>query len=50
MEITKTVDGTSIAIAIDGRLDTTTAPQLDAELKASLDGMTRLDFDLGGLE
>ena len=31
-------------------MDTTTAPQLEAELKRSIDGVTRLDFDFSGLE
>ena len=37
-------------MAIEGRLDTTTAPQLEAELKASLDGITSLTMDLSALE
>ena len=50
MTINKTRDGNSLTVAIEGRLDTTTAPQLEAELKASLDGITDLTIDLSTLE
>ncbi len=45
MTINKNTNGTSLIIAIEGRLDTVTAPQLEAELKASIDGITELTFD-----
>ena len=50
MTINKTQNGNSLTVAIEGRLDTTTAPQLEAELKASLDGVTELTMDLSTLE
>ncbi len=50
MNINKTGNDGKLTIALEGRLDTTTAPQLEAELKASLDGVTELIFDFGGLE
>ena len=50
MTINKTQNGNSLTVAIEGRLDTTTAPQLEAELKASLDGITELTMDLSTLE
>lgn len=50
MTINKTRNGNSLTVAIEGRLDTTTAPQLEAELKASLDGITELTMDLSTLE
>ena len=37
-------------IALEGRLDTMTSPELEAELKASLDGVNTLEFDFSGLE
>ena len=37
-------------MALQGRLDTTTSPQLENELKTALDGVTELIFDLAGLE
>ena len=50
MTITKNQDGTHLDLAIAGRLDTTTAPQLEAELKQSVDGITDLTLDFAGLE
>lgn len=49
MTINKQQNGTSLTVALEGRLDTTTAPQLEAELRQSLDGITQLTMDLGGL-
>ncbi len=48
MDIQKNVEGEKLTIAVNGRLDTLSAPQLEAELK--LDGVTELIFDLSGLE
>ena len=45
MNIIKKQDGTALTIALEGRLDTVTSPELEAELKASLDGVTHLVFD-----
>lgn len=50
MNINKTIDGSALHIALEGRLDTTTAPQLEAELKQSMDGVTMLEFDFDKLE
>ena len=50
MEIIKNIEGNVCNIAIKGRLDTTTAPQLEAELKSSLDGIGELRIDLADLE
>ncbi len=50
MTINKIANGSELTIALDGRLDTTTAPQLDDELKTALAGVTKLDFDLSKLE
>ncbi len=50
MKIEKTQAGSELTIALEGRLDTTTAPQLEAELKSSLDGVTALTFDFANLE
>ena len=50
MTIDKKEQGSTLQIAVSGRLDTTTAPQLEAELKRSLDGITELDLDFSGLE
>ncbi len=50
MNIVKTKNGNSLTIALEGRLDTTTSPQLEEELKTCLDGVEELVFDLGKLE
>lgn len=50
MTITKNADSGTLCIALEGRLDTNTAPQLEAELKNSLTGVTELEFDFSGLE
>ena len=50
MTIEKTLNGSELNIAIVGRLDTTTAPQLEATLKESFDGITKLTLDFAALE
>ena len=50
MTINKIANGSELTVALEGRLDTTTAPQLDDELKSALGGVTKLDFDLSKLE
>lgn len=50
MEIVKNVNGSTCNVALEGRLDTTTAPQLEAELKSSLNGISDLVFDFSKLE
>jgi anti-sigma B factor antagonist len=50
MTINKTVDGGKLIIAPEGRLDTMTSPQLDAELDNSLKGVSELVFDFAGLD
>lgn len=49
MEIKKTLTGTTLEVALTGRLDTTTAPALENELKSSLDGVEKLILDFEGL-
>ena len=50
MEIKKTLDGTTLTVKLEGRLDTTTSPKLEEELKSSVDGLTCLIIDLEKLE
>lgn len=45
MEIIKNTNGTELTVAVEGRLDTSTAPQLDAALNESIDGMDSLILD-----
>ena len=50
MDIKKTKNDTTLTLAIQGRIDTTTAPQLEAELKSDIDGVTELYLDFTGVE
>ena len=50
MKITKNVNGTNLTVVLEGRLDTTTAPQLEVELKESLQGISSLVMDMSALE
>ncbi len=50
MEIKKSKTNTSLKVSIMGRVDTTTAPQLESELKADLDGITELYLDFAEVE
>lgn len=45
MEIGKQIQGTTMELSLKGRLDTTTAPQLEGLLKQSVTGITELVFD-----
>jgi len=49
MTITKKQDGTNLEIALEGRLDTMTAPELEKELNASLDVAETLTLDFADL-
>ena len=50
MKIEKNLNEKNLVVALEGRLDTTTAPQLEDELKKSLDDISELVIDLGALE
>ena len=50
MTIEKNLNGTELTITIAGRLDTTTAPQLEAEFKQSINGIEKLVLDFANLE
>ena len=50
MIINKAENGTALTLFPEGRLDTTTSPELETVLKGSLDGVTELVFDFGKLE
>lgn len=49
MELTKEAKGSALTISLDGRLDTTTAPQLEAEISKGLEGITDLTIDMAKL-
>ena len=50
LNINKETNGSGLKVELEGRLDTTTAPQLEEELKGALDGVTELDFDITKLQ
>ena len=50
MIITKNIDGETLTFTLEGRLDTTTSPQLEEDLKQSVGGVTELIFDFSGVE
>ncbi len=50
MNINKSLTDSELTIALEGRLDTTTAPLLEAELKKNISGVTKLIFDFEKLE
>ena len=50
MTIDKQLDGKKLTMKLSGRLDTMTAPELEAEVKSSLDGVEELVMDFSELE
>ena len=50
LNIVKTGSGSALTVALEGRLDTGTAPQLEAELKDALEGVADLTLDLEKLD
>jgi len=49
MNITKMLDENRLIIKLNGRLDTTTAPELNEILKKDLEGVTDLTLDFNDL-
>ena len=50
MTINKQTSGDKMTIALEGRLDTTTSPELEAKVRENIEGVTKLVFDFNGLE
>ncbi|WP_044912842.1 STAS domain-containing protein [Butyrivibrio sp. WCE2006] len=50
LNIKKDLNDKNLVVTLEGRLDTTTAPTLEEELKAALPGVEDLVFDLSSLE
>lgn len=50
MTITKNQNGAALTLAIEGRLDTITAPELEAELRKELENVTELTLDFSKLD
>ena len=50
LNIDKTIENGKASFSLAGRLDTTTAPDFEKELKESLGGVSELELDFAGLE
>ncbi|MBE5846711.1 MAG: STAS domain-containing protein [Lachnospiraceae bacterium] len=50
MKIDKTKNGSELTVTVSGRLDTTTAPELEQSVSADYDGINSLIFDFSDLE
>ena len=50
MNINKVLEGTKLELEITGRLDTITAPELDAEIKQNMDAIDCLVLNFKGVE
>ena len=50
MTIDRKQNGTELTLSLDGRLDSTTAYELDAVLKEHIGGLTKLTFDFESLQ
>ena len=50
MTITKELNGTELKISLEGRLDTMTAPELEAELNQNMGNAESLTMDFSKLE
>ena len=50
MKITKELNGDKLTIALEGRLDTMTSPELEKELQGSLADAAELTLDLSKLD
>ena len=50
MTIEKKLNGTELTVQVTGRLDTTTAPELEASLKESFSGVEMLILEFSALE
>ena len=50
LDIKKTIESGKAYFALSGRVDTTTAPELEQEIKSSLDGVTELTLDMKELD
>ncbi len=50
MNIVKNQNGNVLTVSLEGRLDTTTSPQLENELRTALDGIEELNLNLEKLD
>ena len=50
LNISKNANGDALTITLEGRLDTTTAPQLEEEITSSVNGVKDLVIDIKDLQ
>jgi len=50
MTIEKKINGSELEMILEGRLDTSTSPELEKAVNESVEGITKLVFDFAGLE
>jgi anti-sigma B factor antagonist len=50
LDIKKTLEGSALNVVLDGRLDTTTAPELEQQIKDDIEGVKELTFDMANLD
>ena len=50
LDIKKTLEGSALNVVLDGRLDTTTAPELEQQIKEDIEGVKELTFDMEKLD
>ena len=50
MTVTTNLEGSKLIVAAEGKLGTTSAPELEKAVRSNIDGVTELVFDFGKLE
>ncbi len=50
MNVQQSRDGQTLTIAVEGRIDTLTAPELKTEIEKSIDGVTALILDFAKVD
>ncbi len=50
MNIKQTLEGTSLLLELEGRLDTSTSPELEEQINEKIDDITELTFDFAGVD
>ncbi|MBQ9333711.1 MAG: STAS domain-containing protein [Lachnospiraceae bacterium] len=50
LNISMDTNGSELIVNLEGRLDTSTSPQLENDLKANIDGVSSLIFDIKDLQ
>ena len=50
LNIEKKIDGSKLVMELEGKIDTITAPEIEAEVKGGLDGIDELVFDFAKVD